>query len=277
MAAHVRVLGTAQDGGFPHAGCGCLHCAAAHRDPGLGRRVASIAVVDDDGRTLLVDATPDLTAQVADLGEALGCNGPCLDGLLLTHAHIGHYVGLALLGREAMNASGLPVWATASMAAFLRGNRPWAHLVDRGQIVLQDLVPDRGFSFGGLRVTPFEAPHRAEDTDTVGVVVEGNSAKLLYLPDTDVWTDDLVRRIEGADVALVDGTFFDANELPHRNVSEIPHPFVRDSVRRLAGGETRVFFTHLNHTNPLLDPRPEGRPALPDGFAVLEEGATFPL
>lgn len=277
MTVTVRVLGTVQDGGMPHAGCGCETCAAARRGLVPPRHVASIAIVGEEGRALVVDATPDLTAQIARLGASLGCGGPCLDALLLTHAHVGHYLGLALLGWEAMDARGLPVWCTSRMDAFLRANRPWSHLVDRGQIELRTIRPGETFDFDGARVTPILVPHRSEDTDTVGLLVTGAERTLLYVSDTDRWTPALAALTRTADVALIDGTFYDAGELPGRDLSVVPHPFVADAVRHLGGASGAIHFTHLNHTNPLLAPDPARRPRLPAGFHVLEEDLVFAL
>jgi pyrroloquinoline quinone biosynthesis protein B len=163
------------------------------------------------------------------------------------------------------------------MARFLEANRPWGWLVERGQVSLEGLTAGESFDFDGLAVTPFASPHRAEDTDTIGVEVRGAGRRLVYLPDADHFPDEIVARIDGADVALVDGTFYDATELPGRDLSEIPHPFVSESVVRLAGACRTVHFTHLNHTNRLLDPDPGCRPSLPSGFAILEDGAVFDL
>ena len=277
MSASVLVLGTAQDGGVPHAGCDCPTCVAAHQDDTRRRRVASIAVVGESGRTLVVDATPDLRSQLHRLALAAGRDHLAPDALLLTHAHVGHYLGLAFLGREAMNVQGTPLWATASMAAFLRSNKPWSWLVERGQVLLEDLRPGIPSEFDGVRITPFLSPHRGEDTDTVGLEIEGASRRLLYVPDADAFPPDLVARIQGADVALVDGTFHDPSELPGRDLGEIPHPFVAESVEALAGAAGEVWFTHLNHSNALIRPEVEQRPELPEGFGVLEDGAAFVL
>ncbi|HVE66505.1 MAG TPA: MBL fold metallo-hydrolase, partial [Thermoanaerobaculia bacterium] len=102
------VLGIAQDGGVPHLGCQQPLCVRARRDPSASRRVASIGFVDRAaGRRFLIDATPDFAAQVDALGGIP-------DGILLTHAHIGHYLGLAQLGREVLGAKRLPVYCTPS-------------------------------------------------------------------------------------------------------------------------------------------------------------------
>ncbi len=277
MTVAVHVLGTVQDAGLPHPGCACPACAAALADAAPRRHVASIAVVGESGRVLVVDATPDLARQSAILGRALGRRGPALDALALTHAHVGHVLGLALLGREGMAVRDLPVHATASMRAWIEKNRPWSHLSEDGRIRFQPIEPDRPFRFDGVEIEPFASPHRAEDTDTVGFEVRANGCRLVYLPDADAFTVDLVARIRRADDALVDGTFHDPSELPGRVLAAIPHPFVAESVRTLAGGRGRVWFTHLNHSNPLLHPDPARRPALPEGFHVLDEGRVFCL
>src|SRR5947207_11245259 len=113
-AVSAVVLGIAQDGGVPHLGCRQKLCVEARRDPSKRRRVASLGLVDPiAGKRFVIDATPDFQVQVARLGGLP-------DGILLTHAHIGHYLGLAQLGREVANAREMPVYCTASMARFLR-------------------------------------------------------------------------------------------------------------------------------------------------------------
>lgn len=274
--AHVRVLGTAQDAGVPQLGCVCVACEAARADPGHGRHPASLAVVAGSGRTLLVDATLAITAQAGLLARPpqrpLG-----FDEVLLTHAHAGHILGLPLLGREGASTKGLPVHATATMATYLTTQRPFAHLVARGEIRLVALAPGATLQLDDVTIAVFASPHRSEDTDTVGLDIQGARCRVVYLPDADRFDDDLVARIRDADVALVDGTFHDADELPGRDLTTIPHPFIVDSVRRLHGARGEVRFTHLNHSNTLLHPDPARRPRLPAGFAVAADGERHDL
>lgn len=277
MDARLVVLGTAQDGGFPHAGCACPSCLGARRDPARARRVSSIGLVGASGRTLIVDATPDFPAQAAALALEAGRERVLPDVLLLTHAHMGHYLGLAWLGREAMDARGLVVRCTAQMAAFLRGNRPWSHLVERREVLLERLQPGEPLDFDGLEVRSFLSPHRGEDTDTLGFEVTGPRRRALYVSDADVLPPALVERIRDADVAFVDGTFYAPDELPHRDILAVRHPFVRESVQALAGARGEVWFTHLNHTNPLLRHDPAQRPPLPPGFGVAFDGQVVVL
>ena len=274
-APFAQLLGTAQDGGYPHAGCGCEHCHAARAALGLARRVACLGVVGAAGQCLLVDATPDFATQIESLGEASGRGGPSIDAIVLTHAHIGHYLGLALLGREVLNADRMPVYCTSRMANFLQSNRPWSHLVSRNEIELSTLAPGAPLAFDGLEINAFLVPHRAEDTDTIGIEVVGPQRTLLYVPDTDYLDDSLIERVRSADVALIDGTFYSRDELRHRDMLAVKHPCVAESIPRLAGSTTEVVFTHLNHTNALL--HPTRAPALPDGFDVAREGQRFAL
>ena len=271
----VHVLGTAQDGGVPHPGCGCAHCAAARRDPRRRRRIVSLAIEGETGKTFLVDASPDLPDQLDALARATGRPCACVDACAITHGHTGHYLGLAFFGKEAMHCNGLPVYGTPSVSRFLRSNRPWSHLVDRQEIELRTIAPGQPLAFDGALIHAFLSPHRGEDTDTVGFEIQGSKGRLLYVSDADLFPPTMIERIRDVDVALVDGTFYSAAELPHRDILAVKHPYVRDSIVKLAGARGRVLFTHLNHTNPLLDPDGPERKSLPPGFEVAEEGMVF--
>lgn len=283
----VRALGTVQDGGLPHVACSHELCERARRDPALRRRVASLAIVlPASGEVYLVDATPDLPEQLEALADVRRAppdrvDRAPVDGVFLTHAHVGHYLGLAFFGFEAVHTRALPVWATPRMATFLRRNGPWSQLVSLENITLRELPPGAEVSLDeGVRIRAVSAPHRDEYADTVGFRVEGPSSTVLYVPDTDswdAWGDRLARELDGVDAALVDGTFFSADELPGRAVSEIGHPLITDTLERLGdrveAGGLEVFFTHLNHSNPALDPgSPERREIDARGFRVLAEG-----
>jgi len=288
-AVRARVLGIAQDGGVPHLGCERSCCVAARRDRSRARRVACLGLFGQDpATTILVDATPDMRAQIADLRDASGL--PALPGLpvdriLLTHAHIGHYTGLMFLGRESVAAKALPVTATPRMEAFLRANKPWSRLAEWGHIRIEAVDPGATLRpMPGLAVTLLPVPHRDEDSDTVAFLFEGAKGRLLYVPDTDAWEKwprPLASYLASADVALLDGTFFDPSELPGRDLSEIPHPLIRRTIDALGGAAPagcRVLFTHLNHTNPALDPASaEAALIAKAGFGIAAEGMEFPL
>jgi pyrroloquinoline quinone biosynthesis protein B len=251
------VLGIAQDGGVPHIGCTQPLCVRARREPARRRRVAALGLVDGD-RRYLIDATPDIDSQLESLnaGRKPERRRP-VDGILLTHAHVGHYAGLMSLGREMLGAESVLVYATPKMAAFLRGNEPWRSLVERRNVNVVEVIPGHEIALGRLRITVIAVPHRDELSDTVGYRVRGPSGRgVLYVPDVDKW-ERWDRRLDyevaAVDVALLDGTFHDAAELPGRDMSEVPHPFVPETLQALPPPlRKRVRFIHLNHTNRLL-------------------------
>jgi pyrroloquinoline quinone biosynthesis protein B len=271
-AVEAVVLGIAQDGGVPHAGCRQTLCVEARRDPSRRRRVASLGLIDHAaGKRFVIDATPDFGEQI----EALG---GLPDGILLTHAHVGHYLGLAQLGREVLGARGVPVYCTPSMARFLRENRPWSRLVGQGHIAVREIEPGREVVLTpGLRVEAWRVPHRDEDSDTVAYVVRGPERSLLWLPDIDKWEkwDRSLAQVlrDSRLTAFLDGTFFDAGEIPGRSIADIPHPLVPETIA-LAGPRpaARTVFVHLNHTNRLLRDTEAVRELERKGYAVASEG-----
>lgn len=262
------VLGHAQDGGVPQAGCGCARCRAAWADPARQAAPACLGVVDEaEGAAWLVDATPALPAQLHALLGAGGAPSPRLAGIALTHAHIGHYAGLIHLGREAMGARGVPVLATPSMAAFVRANAPWRQLDELGNIALREV--DAGVPVplsARLSLTFVPVPHRAEWSDACAVVVAGPARRLLWCPDIDGWDglDGGLARLlldERIDVACLDATFLAADELGGRDAAEVPHPLAGDTAAAVAGARAagwagEAWLVHFNHTNALLDDGP---------------------
>ena len=271
--ACVLVLGTAQDAGVPHAGCSCNHCNAARLDRSLVRRPASIAIRSTEGRVVLVDATPAIASQLADIHERLRAPRP--DALLLTHAHMGHYLGLAHLGTEGLNVSSLPVYGTTRMHRFLRENRPWSHLIKRDQIAFRELNAGQSLALDDVTIDAIDSPHRGEDTDTLGFVVRGPTRSLAYVPDIDAWNDEWLSIIRRMDIALIDGTFYDDSELPGRDVRKIPHPQVAETVQTLKDCTTDIRFVHLNHSNLLLHANVHARRALPRQFSICDEGEWY--
>jgi pyrroloquinoline quinone biosynthesis protein B len=270
--AEVVVLGVAQDGGRPQLGCTAACCRElAAGDEG---RVASLAVRGDDA-WLLVDATPDLPAQVRDMGSLPAA-------IVLTHAHMGHYLGLAHLGREALGASGMPVWCSERMADYLRGHGPWSQLVELGNIELRVFAEGVAFeAVPGVWVQATAVPHRDEFSDTHAFSLRSRTLRTLYLPDIDRWEGwPLVATVAAHDLVLLDATFHDDGELPGRDMSLIPHPRVPDTMDRLQGlvdGGLTVGFIHLNHSNPLWDPASaEAKAVAARGYLVARRGMGWP-
>ena len=283
------ILGSAQDGGIPQAGCRCPHCEAARSEAGLSRRSPCLALLHrGERKAFLIDAGPDLPGQLVDLprGWSGGVERNPVAGILLSHAHIGHYAGLVHLGREVLNTSGIPVYCSGQMTTFLRENGPWSLLVKLGNIELRTITANVPFSLASdLKIEPFSVPHRAEFTDTLFFIVAGPKRRLLYLTDIDRWQGlqpPIEELIKGVDIAILDGTFYSPEELPGRDMSKIPHPPVTETVERLgaiaAKGNTQIFFTHLNHSNLLLDA--DGRKLgelRGRGFDIVHDGMSFEL
>ncbi|MDA1259098.1 MAG: MBL fold metallo-hydrolase [Planctomycetota bacterium] len=278
MPQSIVVLGTAQDAGRPHIGCAKACCVTAAAQ-GQHERVASLALRSRRDAWWLVDATPDLPAQVRAMGSLPS-------GILLTHAHIGHYTGLMYLGREGLNARGMPVHCSEAMAEFLRENAPWDQLVRLGNVELRPFRSGERIVLDGerLSVEAIRVPHRDEyaDTHAFGIRVE-YLQPLLYLPDLDRWEDwerDLGDVAAAYPLWLVDGSFFSGDELGGRDMSVIPHPPVVTTMdlleERVRAGRLEVWFTHLNHTNPLWDPESAAaHETARRGFGVARTGQLF--
>lgn len=290
---YILVLGTAQDGGLPHIGCTGPHCSAARADTRRRRFVASLLVADPrTGKRWLIDATPDIREQVElarnhpTMRQEESLRPALFDGIFLTHAHTGHYTGLIHLSRPAYNANKVPVYGSARMCEFLNGNGPWDFMVRNANIVLHKLEPDRAVSLSeDLSITPVLVPHRAEYTDTFGFVIRGPNRSILYIPDIDkweLWERSIEQIVASIDVALVDGTFYEEGEIPGRSMADIPHPFIKESIRQF--GEfppeqrSKIVFTHLNHTNPATDPGSCATESIQEqGMDVAREGQWFGL
>lgn len=283
----VVVLGVAQDAGYPQAGCNKTCCQPAWEQPALRRSVSSIAIIDPaTSQVWIVDATPNFPEQLHRVQYLLPGNPLKLAGIFLTHAHIGHYTGLMHLGREVSGTRDIPVYAMPRMEAFLKNNGPWNQLVDLKNIEIRRLQADSTVVLNErLRITPIQVPHRDEFSETVGFKIGGPARSLLFIPDIDKWErwERNINALVGeVDYALLDGTFFQNGEIPGRDMSEIPHPFVVESMERFkqlpAMEKAKIRFIHFNHTNPVLLENSEARRAVfQNGFGVAAEGEWFGL
>jgi pyrroloquinoline quinone biosynthesis protein B len=285
-SAWLTVLGVVQDAGYPQAGCYQPHCMPGWEDARLQRGVTSIAVVDPAaGRKYLFEATPDLPRQLYALNQLAPDTAYELAGVFLSHAHIGHYTGLMYFGREAMGASGIHVFTMPRMGEFLSGNGPWSQLIELNNIQLRPLQNLRPEMLGAISVTPLQVPHRDEFSETVGYRINGPNHSALFIPDInkwELWERSINDEIGNVDYALLDATFFDGDELPGRDMSEIPHPFVVESMALFdslpANERSKIWFIHMNHSNPLLDRNSDAyRRVIEAGYSVAHEGLQLAL
>ena len=274
---YVVILGVAQDGGAPHAACEKSCCIHKWNDPTLHNKVSSIGIVDPiSNEVWMIDATPDFAEQLHLLTNN---NSRDLKGIFLTHAHIGHYTGLMHLGREVMGAKNTKVSVMPKMENFLRNNGPWSQLVKLENVSLNSLRDNKSVQLNSrLTITPFKVPHRDEFSETVGYRIDGPSKSLVFIPDIDKWSKwqkDIIEVVENSDYSLLDGTFYDINELPGRDMSQIPHPFIIETMNLFKNSDNKnsIYFIHLNHTNPALDKNSkEYNNILDNGFNVTKRG-----
>jgi pyrroloquinoline quinone biosynthesis protein B len=277
MDVNLKVLGSGQDGGVPHPGCACRNCERARANGAYRRLAPSTAVYSKRaGFCYLIDASPDLGSQIEAVRRAVPrvsrAGRVPVSGILLTHAHIGHYTGLLLMGTEVLGETGMPVYCTAAMMEFLSTAPPFSLLVEGGNIVLHEVRPNEDLALDGVRFTPIAVPHRGRIADTVGYVVRARR-RATYIPDTDRWTRSLIETVSRSDVALVDGTFYSKDEL--QRFCEVPHPPIGESIRDLADLGTEILFTHINHTNPVNAEGPEREDLEGKGFKLAYDGLTL--
>lgn len=276
----IKVLGVAQDGGVPHLGCSKTCCSTNS----VTRYVSSIMVYNQKSKgSYIFDASPDLAKQLSFMKDKISEN---LKGIFLTHAHIGHYSGLMYLGRESFNSKNIPVYAMPRMKKFLETNGPWDQLVSLNNIKINSIINEREIIVEKeLIVKPIEVPHRDEYSETVGYLIKGPNKSAIYIPDIDKWykwDKSIVDLISSVDYAFIDATFYDEKEINYRDISEIPHPFVIESMKlfeRFSKEEkSKIYFIHLNHTNPLLDSNSiEYKDLISKGYNVAQEGLVLKL
>lgn len=276
------VLGVAQDGGFPQAGCKKSCCEKSWINLKKREYVSCVAWVDQIRKKYwLFDATPDMPEQMHYLSEKYKVE---LAGIFLTHAHIGHYTGLTHLGREVMGTKNIPVFALPRMYKYLSEHGPWKQLVELKNIQLIPLEADVPIQIADwFEVTAIKVPHRDEFSETAGFVVKGHVKSFFYLPDIDKWEkwDRAIEKyIIETDYSFLDGTFFNPLELPGRNMAEIPHPFIIESMERWKelpeNEKNKIHFIHLNHTNPLLQKNhPYKKQLLLSGYNIAKMGNIY--
>lgn len=283
---YITILGTAQDGGFPHIGCQKKCCDDFYKGILPKQQVVSLGLVDKESQQkFLFEATPDISTQLADLEKNHLKTNTIIDGVFMTHAHMGHYAGLLYFGKEALGKKDIPVYAMPKMKEFLSNNGPWSQLVTTQNIVFLDLQKDSIIPLSNaLKVTPFLVPHRDEFSETVGYKIEGNTNSALFIPDINkwsLWEKNIVEEVKKVDYAFIDATFFKEGEI-NRPMSEVPHPFIEETValfeNESLATKNKVIFIHFNHTNPALQSNSRERNDLELlGFRFATEGQRFKL
>jgi pyrroloquinoline quinone biosynthesis protein B len=278
----IMVLGVAQDAGFPHIGC-TQQCCASAVESQAKQLVTSLAIADPmTQKWWLLEATPDITEQIRLFRELTNAEFPVLpDGIFLTHAHIGHYSGLMYLGREALGAKAVPVFAMPKMASFLKSNGPWSQLITLKNVIIKSMMDDVEIKLSNqISVTPFLVPHRDEYSETVGFRISTSHKKYLFIPDIDKWEKwnrNIIDQVKSVDLAFLDATFYSGDELPGRDIKEIPHPLVTETLELFKGTPetSKVIFIHLNHSNKLLWNANALKQFFDDGFYRAVQGNRY--
>lgn len=280
----LKVLGTIQDGGIPHMGCNKVCCLKYFKNNTFRVGVSSLGISNLKNETnYLIDATPNINHQLKAL---IGTSNPSekLNGIFLTHAHMGHYSGLLNFGREAMNSKNIPLYLMPRFYNFIQDNGPWNQLVKLENVMLKRIYDREKITLeSNLSITPIQVPHRDEYSETVGFLIEGNKKSALYIPDIDKWekwNNSIIKLIKNVDYAFLDGTFYDEKEVNNRDISEIPHPFIIESLKLFnpldKSEKNKIYFIHLNHTNPLLNSdSSEYNRVIREGFNVADPNMEF--
>jgi len=281
------ILGTIQDAGSPHIACKKDCCKTLFDNPDPLRKVVSLGIIDSQSnKTFLIEATPDITSQVKSLTQYANNGTELPDGIFLTHGHIGHYTGLMYLGKEATNSKKVPVYTMPRMKSFLEENGPWSQLISMNNVSLIEMANRKEIELTStIKVIPFLVPHRDEFSETVGYIIAGPKKKVLFIPDIDKWEKwdtSIIEAISEVDYAFLDGTFYDAEEINNRDISEIPHPFIVESMELFKdlkpSQKQKIYFIHFNHTNPVINSDSDAyKTVIRNGFNVASINRSFPL
>lgn len=280
QSEYIYILGNTQDAGMPHIGCKhkfCLDNFTKYEE----YYVTSIAVVNQEKKKyILFEATPDITRQLNYLKDNIFQEFRLPEAIYITHAHIGHYTGLMYFGREALGSKNLLVKVLPKMSNFLKTNGPWSQLVRLNNIQIQNTKFDEGNSeLSNIDVIPIQVPHRDEYSETAGYIIKGKNKKALFIPDIDKWEKwdkKLIDLVNDFDYLLLDATFYDSMEI-NRDISEIPHPLVSETISLLNSlskqNKSKVHFIHMNHTNSMLNPNSDlSKSIINKGFNIARLG-----
>lgn len=294
------VLGSAAGGGFPQWNCGCPGCQAVRAgEPGWAPRTQdSVAVTADGERYALVNASPDVLAQIQRtrvLWPRAPRHSP-IGAVLLTNGDLDHVLGLFSL-RESMPIAlyaTASVWRGLDQSVFVRTLQRFEGQLVRRTLSLGEETPlaDATGAPLGLTARAFPLPGKLPvhlvglasegPDDNVGLAIRAGGPSLAYAA--------ACAHLEGVDlgghaVVMFDGTFFREDELVRQGLSKavakdmahLPIDGDRGSLGRLAGLGARRIYTHVNNTNPILGPTPERRAVEQAGWEIAFDGMEIEL
>ena len=290
----MRVLGAAAGGGFPQWNCGCPQCRAVRTGsrPCRSRTQSSVAVSADYRRWFLLNASPDIRAQMESFPalHPRGMRESPLQAVLLTDAELDHTLGLLLL-RE---AGDLVVHATAAVHETLRSGTmllqtlgayarvDWRPVVTGVEVPLADGLSYRAFPVPTSKQARFGTGGGEEAV--VGYrITDGRTGRALaYVPGAQALTELVLSHLEGCACMLFDGTCWQDDEMVRlgiaaktsRDMGHLPIGGADGSLKQLAPLPIeRKVYIHINNTNPiLLEDSPERRIVEERGFEVAADG-----
>jgi pyrroloquinoline quinone biosynthesis protein B len=284
----LKILGTSAGGGLPQWNCGCHNCMRARAGQILRRAQSSLAFTPDEQHWYLVDAGPEVTAQLQHLPHPPdGSRRVPLEGILLTDAELDHTLGLLQL-RE---GTSWKLYATASVLHIIQNRFPVLKILEgyaRPEVISVD--PSSPLRFGDLNVkyvplsdhTPRYHHDRRPEAQAVSALVFSGRKTVVYAPCVEALSPQLEELLSSADLALVDGTFFHDDELARlgfgpdtaRSMGHVPVGCAGGSARWLSKLPTpTIRYIHINNTNPLLDPdSPERDWVRSLGLDLAEDG-----
>ncbi|HEY1981686.1 MAG TPA: pyrroloquinoline quinone biosynthesis protein PqqB [Xanthobacteraceae bacterium] len=294
------VLGAAAGGGFPQWNCRCRVCQLAWSGDARvkPRTQASLAVSSDDGEWTLLNASPDLRAQIQAtpvLHPRQALRGTPIAAVVLSGAEIDQTAGLLTL-RERQS---FKLFATADTLAALGGN-PIFSVLAAGVVERTALTLNKTFALpGGLQAEIFSVPGKAPlyleggdlalDAETganVGIEIKSSGRRLVYIPGAAGITPAILDRCRRADVVLFDGTLFVDDEMiksetgskTGRRMGHMPIAGADGTLAALRDLTARRILTHINNTNPILiEDSAERRIVEAAGFEVAEDGMEIEL
>jgi pyrroloquinoline quinone biosynthesis protein B len=300
MGLTAIVLGAAAGGGFPQWNCACDVCRLAWAgDPRVRPRTqASLAISGDGKRWALLNASPDLRAQIQAtkrLQPQAKRRGSPIDAVVLTGAEIDQTAGLLSLRER----SPFALHATAATLAAVADN-PMFGVLAPDVVTRRAVAPGERFAVcGGIEAELFMVPGKvplylegadpetaSESAANVGVELSDGKKRLAYVPGAAAVTPALKKRLARADVVLFDGTLFTDDEMIRtgtgskagRRMGHMPIDGVDGSLKALEGLSARRIFVHINNTNPILvDGSPERRRVEAAGWEVAEDGQEIAL
>ncbi|MGA7609229.1 MAG: pyrroloquinoline quinone biosynthesis protein PqqB [Xanthobacteraceae bacterium] len=292
------VLGSAAGGGFPQWNCCCPVCRLAWAgDPRVKPRTqASIAVSADGERWLLINASPDLRAQISAtpvLHPKADRRDSPIAAVILTGAEIDQTTGLLTL-RERQP---FRLLATAATHGFVAGN-PMFSALQPDLVPRLTIVPGECFApLPGIEAELFSVPGKVplylegdrsknEADVNVGVELRAGTARLVYVPGAAAVPAPIQDRLARADIVLFDGTLYRDDEMiltgtgekTGRRMGHMPIDGPDGTLVTLAGLSGRRLFIHINNTNPILiEGSPERAHVTAAGWEVAEDGMEIAL